>query len=507
MHIDQLYIEDFKNLRNLSIDFSRDQTVIIGRNGTGKSNVIEALVMIFRDLDLGEEPRFRYRLQYRCRGRLIEIDADPESKDKKIRIWVDGARMSLTRFSRQPDRRYLPSTVFGYYSGPSNRLEKHFDEHQRRFYRQLLAGADEEPLRPLFYARLIHSFFVLLAFYSFDDHALLDFLHRYLGITSLESVLFVLKQPSWWRRKEHPSDLFWGARGVVRTFLDRLFQLSLAPIRTDDRCYLYLRDVHVLRELASGYGSDTNFFKTLESTYISELIYEVRIRVNKSGVQAPLTFSELSEGEQQLLTVLGLVRFTRQAESLFLLDEPDTHLNPSWKLEYMDLLRSVVGSDSTSQVLLITHDPIVVGGLDKEQVRVLTKQENGESLSYEPLKDPAGMGVDALLTSDAFGLSTSLDLRTQRKLDRKRRLLAKARNEEISPEERQELDTLTDQLREADVVHSIGDPLFQRFVEAMSVFAPPADTPALSKEEQEEQAALARDIVLSLKEEMDDLPS
>jgi hypothetical protein len=34
----------------------------------------------------------------------------------------------------------------------------------------------------------------------------------------------------------------------------------------------------------------------------------------------------LSEGEQQLLMVLGLMRFTKSHQSLVLLDEPDTHL-------------------------------------------------------------------------------------------------------------------------------------------------------------------------------------
>ena len=42
----------FKNLKNVTIDFDQDQwvTVVIGWNGTGKSNVLEALAIIFRDL-------------------------------------------------------------------------------------------------------------------------------------------------------------------------------------------------------------------------------------------------------------------------------------------------------------------------------------------------------------------------------------------------------------------------------------------------------------------------
>jgi predicted ATP-dependent endonuclease of OLD family len=50
-----LEIGAFKNLRNFSIDFSQKlTTVLLGYNGTGKSNLLEALIIIFRDLDLGD---------------------------------------------------------------------------------------------------------------------------------------------------------------------------------------------------------------------------------------------------------------------------------------------------------------------------------------------------------------------------------------------------------------------------------------------------------------------
>ena len=56
MKLDKLWIKDFKNLKDFTIDFDEEQetTVLIGHNGTGKSNLIEALVIIFRDLDLGK---------------------------------------------------------------------------------------------------------------------------------------------------------------------------------------------------------------------------------------------------------------------------------------------------------------------------------------------------------------------------------------------------------------------------------------------------------------------
>ena len=53
------------------------------------------------------------------------------------------------------------------------------------------------------------------------------------------------------------------------------------------------------------------------------MVDEVRIRVRKKD-GSRVKFSQLSEGEQQLLTVLGLLLFTQDDELLYLLDEPDT---------------------------------------------------------------------------------------------------------------------------------------------------------------------------------------
>ena len=58
----------FKNLKNVTIDFDQDHwvTVVIGWNGTGKSNVLEALAIIFRDLIAKKRsPEFAFQLEYR----------------------------------------------------------------------------------------------------------------------------------------------------------------------------------------------------------------------------------------------------------------------------------------------------------------------------------------------------------------------------------------------------------------------------------------------------------
>lgn len=525
MKLRKLEIGEFKNLRNFAIDFSqRLTTVLLGQNGCGKSNLLEALIIIFRDLDLGEAPAFTYKLDYECRGHEIHIDADPaRSKNKRDQVQItvrehasgfglfrELRTIPYTQFYSDSERRYLPSYVFGYYSGPSNRMEKHFDKHQERFYRDLLDGK-EQPLRPLLYARPVHSQFALLSFFIEEEQPLAtgeqsirQFLNELLGIEELVSVLFIMRQPPWTSKQGDAR--FWNARGVVRNLLARLYDIALAPMRlkvrtstefasdkTLEHLYLYLRGADDLKKLFSHYGNQQEFFKALESTYISKVLSEVRIRLKRSDADGNLTFRDLSEGEQQLLMVLGLLRFTKEDEALFLLDEPDTHLNPAWSVRYLEFMQRVVGEQPTSQVIMTTHNPLVIAGMEREDVRIMQQRKTGIFVE-QPRENPRGMGVAGILTSELFGLRSSLDLPTQRLLDEQRVLAAK---EQLTPEERHHLGDLTDKLDRLGFNTAEDDPDYAVFLKKLTEREDPAtrEQAFLTPEQQEERARLIDEIL------------
>ncbi|EAT8439400.1 hypothetical protein E8Q25_02045 [Salmonella enterica] len=510
MKLDKLWVSEFKNLKNITIDFDQNElvTVIIGWNGAGKSNVIEALVIIFRDLDLHYPPAFSYDLEYVCRGRKIYIEARVND-DKKDRYKIkchpinkpnESKNLSNKEFFEDEDKKYLPTNVFGYYSGPSDRLATHFYEHQRRFREQLIypekfnLNENTLPLRPLFYAQKVHSNFVLLAFFLSEDEKIKKFLKEKLFIDGLESVMFVISKPDWKSSEGDPR--FWNAKGVVQPFLERLYEASLAPMdikftlphplkkngENVDALFLFLKDLDALKNVGN-HTSDKDFFKLLESIYFSSLIHEVQIRVKvneKNGTNELLTFRELSEGEQQLITVLGLLRFTRDDESLFLLDEPDTHLNPAWSMEYINYLEEVAGFNldrkesqqndgskqkiENSHIVLATHDPVVISTLKREQIQIMKRDENTlEVYAHSPLYDPKGMGFSGVLMSDMFGLRSDLDPKTLEKLDEHAILLA---NENRTAEEEVRFGELKEELDMLGFLEAYSDPYFSAFVKA-----------------------------------------
>lgn len=532
MRLDKVTISEFKNLRNLQIDFNEKSpyTVLVGENGAGKSNLIEALSLIFRNLDLDVEAPFGYQIRYQCREHDVEIHAERD-QFPRFSVRSSGAgeyvELSRKRFMEEDEHGrplYRPGFVFGYYSGPSDRLSVIFEKHRERYYNWIIKSAeqrgsaritDPNSLRRLFYAQTLHGQFALIAFFMSascggdDDRS---FLREHLQIDGLDSVLFALKRPPWKRQGGDPR--FWGAVGEVQEFLSRLYEKAMLPARMDRRIsidltknpvveslYLFLPTAEALQQVFSSYADQYAFFTALESMHLSKLLGEVRTRVRMTSAAGggEVTYRDLSEGEQQLLLVLGLLKFTAREEALFLLDEPDTHLNPSWSTQYLQFLDRFIRGRDSCHIIMSSHDPLVFAGLKRDQVRIFRRDAEGRAVAELPDNDPRGMGVAAILTSDLFRLRSTLDPQTQSELDRQRVLAMK---KVLTPEEEEELREIKVRLRDLGLDQTIRDPLYEQFVKAWTKQQEPAwaETVQLTSEQLEARAKLAAKIVKQLRE-------
>jgi ABC-type transport system involved in cytochrome c biogenesis ATPase subunit len=244
--------------------------------------------------------------------------------------------------------------------------------------------------------------------------------------------------------------------------------ISVGREKTFEERFCYIRNEATFQRMAEGL-EPKEFFARLESTIFSDLVdrdgKDVQVRLKLTGQEEPITFDKLSEGEQQLLTIIGLMRFTAQNESLFLLDEPDTHLNPAWCLDYLDNLLKYGGNPTNSQIIMTTHSPLTFAGLDQNEVVVLERENDGTITSQHPLLPPKGMGFQAILTSEFFGLRSGIDRETLARIDRKRELgLKEARTDAESAE----LAQLDEELGRLDFSKAARDPLYLEFIRAMT---------------------------------------
>jgi predicted ATPase len=505
MRLDRLWIRGMRNLEEVEINFDEGQltTVIIGQNGSGKSNLIEAIVSIFRNADLKNEkpPAFDFELDYEIGTHKMRLGG----RNGEWLLQLDGAKLTLKAF-RERKNELLPDLVFGYYSGGNNRLEKLFEDHQKNYYDKVIKEGSEDMLsladRRLFYCRPIHGVLALLSFFANPDADILKLLEEQLGITGFRGALLVLRKPWFAKGKKAEPKEFWGANGLPSKAARTLREAAFFPLvrterenddyrdkGTDEEQYcMFLRDQAALQQMAQEFSTDLEFFEALESMDISDLIRSVQVWVTRVNNQTDeVGFGDLSDGERQLLMVLGLIRLSRDKETLFLLDEPDTHLNPAWQHTYLDLIRHWAQSGAEKcQFILTSHNPLTISALTKNEVRVMYTDEEKKVRVQPPYADPRGMGFTGTLT-EVFGLRTTLDTETQRQLDDRNILV---RLEQRNAEQERQLIAINDKLNRLGFMYEDREPLYFDFLRAMRDVRY-ADLPPLTPEQiQQRQAAM-----------------
>lgn len=490
MRLDKVYIDGFKNLKQLSADFdeSRLTTVVIGQNGAGKSNLIEAIISIFRWVDLRRnEPRFHYRLDYRIDGARVTLSNLPD----EAAIAVNGKAVTRAEFERRKGECF-PDLVFGYYSGGSRRLESLFDAHQRRYYDDIKRETDEKACaraqaeRRLFYGRPIHGVLALLAFFAFPDTKVAAELSSKLGITGFHSMLALFREP-WYAKggkakKAEEAHDFWNAEGpagrTARALRDVAFHpFGLEGNSIDDyrnkqqmeaQYATFLPGLANLQAFAAQFKDEREMFYALEAMDISDLIRTVDLWVSRRDDESgDVGFADLSDGERQLLMALGLIRVSRGKRALFLLDEPDTHLNPHWQHSYLKLIEEWTGiaADAANcHIILTSHNPLTISALGREEVRVMhVDPDSGAVIVEPPFVDPQGLGIGGVLT-DIFGMPSTLDQPTQKLIDTRNRL---ARLTELDDAQTKALDAINEQLRELGFMYEERDELYRQFLRKM----------------------------------------
>ena len=220
--------------------------------------------------------------------------------------------------------------------------------------------------------------------------------------------------------------------------------------------------------LRKAYANDQELFTGLEAADISDLFRDLHLWVKREGDDSgELSFGGLSDGERQLLMVLGLMRISRGRRVLFLLDEPDTHLNPVWQLSYLDLIKNwmgIVSDVDNAQVIMTSHNPLTIAALERSEVRVMTKDSVGTISFGPPFVDPRGLGFAGVLT-DIFGMPTTLDKPTQELVDERNGL---ARLQSPSIQDLTRLEEFNHRLRNLGFMYEEKDYLFGQFLRKLA---------------------------------------
>ncbi len=98
------------------------------------------------------------------------------------------------------------------------------------------------------------------------------------------------------------------------------------------------------------------------------------------------------------------------AEGIVLIDEIGTHLHPRWKMEIIERLRITFPK---IQFIITTHEPLCLRGVKQHEVVVLKRDDANAIIAISDLPDPSSLRIDQLLTSEYFGLNSTMDVKTE----------------------------------------------------------------------------------------------
>ncbi|WP_215404110.1 AAA family ATPase [Vibrio gigantis] len=154
----------------------------------------------------------------------------------------------------------------------------------------------------------------------------------------------------------------------------------------------------------------------------------VNTRVRLINPNTVTLYDRLSDGEHQLIQVIGSLILFGGQQSLFILDEPESHFNPEWRIEFVDIINRYVGL-SKLELIISTHSPFVLSACKSERVLHFQKDPEG-GVAINPIRDKEtyGSSFDSLLSS-VFGLEVLI---SKRPLDEIREVLSQYDNGDLT---------------------------------------------------------------------------
>lgn len=131
-----------------------------------------------------------------------------------------------------------------------------------------------------------------------------------------------------------------------------------------------------------------------------------RVNFISEADETVVDYVSLSDGEHQLSQILGTFSMLSQPNVLFLLDEPESHFNPQWRVKFISRLLSLptsygirgeTSAAAEQDCLLTTHAPFVPSDMPRNKVFIFGKNEDGKIEVRHPDIETYGTTFDTIL--------------------------------------------------------------------------------------------------------------
>lgn len=383
MRLKSVYISEYKNLRGpegfkLDFDGSSFIDVFVGKNGTGKSNLFEALIEIFRHLDqLGRADNnigFDYKMRYEIGGQETEI----EWKAGKLRINQTEDRKTL---GQTP----FPDNVLIYYSGHNFAVSDLVARYENAFRRRIKGANLEDSRRFIGIGPEYKSLLLAVLLSQPEANKARRFIADKLGVASVGDELLVeFMRPDFASGRLKglevdgieafdPRTHYWGADGITREFLNKLATCIKGEFNHGD---VYSRDQDSYRlkvnlELFKQQFKDDpalEIFRQFDNLKTLGMLAAITLPLKlNNGHDA--TIAHFSDGQFQSVYIYSIVELFKDRNCITLLDEPDSFLHPAWQFDFLNQVFEITETATKkNHVLMSSHSAATLCRLEDPQI-------------------------------------------------------------------------------------------------------------------------------------------
>ncbi len=385
-----LKINGYKNLKGKTeFDFSKANnfSALIGINGSGKSNVLEAISIIFASLYRNKKVSFwnkgkpfEYEIRYILNSNTIKI----KNGDLTI-THVGDSEENIVRRDKLP---YLPSEIITCYSGDELRI---WDDVYFKFYldyfNNISKGIINDKQNLVFVNKYVWDISLLCLLCHEDSE---QFLKSLLKNENLLDVQIKFNIP-----KNYDKRVEWYQKNQLDggdAYNEILMLMDIIRKRQAEKTLNFndIKDITLIQQ-----KENTSTCRRLFYLLFSAGMYKTKKLFDGIDISFnDIKIRQLSEGEKRLILMKCILDILANQNSLVLFDEPDSHLHISRKKE----LKSILNKDNYYS-LLTTHSPSLLNSLEDNQSFILTEKGKGvevfQSSKFSNLKE---------LTDGAFTL-------------------------------------------------------------------------------------------------------
>lgn len=365
MKLKSLYIKKYKNLSGTyNFEKSNAYIALIGLNGSGKSNLLEAISIVFDGIvnKNGSGIPFDYEIEYELNGHVYTR--------KKGLAKKDGKKCTAKELE-------FPSSVIACYSGEDLRLwHTAFENYHMDYFNEAVKRAYSSP--KFLYVNKYCWKIALISLVCSNKAEVKNFLKKTLNISTpidveLDFVIDGSKRDVF---QKHAA-----LRWFNRITQDGYTAINLNMVATTD---IYVDGRQIPENEKSKYIFNFLYLlsqpKKNDRNKIDKLIDEIKVSVNVEGNK--IDFDDLSEGEKKLILIECIAKVLGDENSLVLLDEPDAHTHIGMKKDLLKLI-----SEFEGQTIMTTHSPMFLNkrwdGFDENNIFYM---HDGKIENTEPLK-------------------------------------------------------------------------------------------------------------------------